>query len=1083
MTDDHPDLDEGQPGDEADSAWDAGLQAVYGSEADIEGDDDARSILETLESRLGAASRVLLPDEGSMGDSPSMFTREGSADERRIGRYTILGEIARGGMGVILRGRDVDLGRDVAMKVLKKKHANRRSMVQRFVEEAQIGGQLQHPGIVPVYEIGLDASMRPYFAMKLINGRTFSALLGERRSATDDRGRHLQVFEQICQTIAYAHSRNVIHRDVKPANVMVGTFGEAQVFDWGFAKVLTRGGIEDERQAMVKEELESAPDVATVRSDSPGSHSLAGSVLGTPSYMPPEQALGNVGALDERADVFSLGAILCEILTGNPPYVRQAGSNVMEQAQQASLDQAYERLEVCGADQELIDMARDCLAAERDARPRDAGIVARRVSDYLAQQEERTREAQVAAAEARVRAAEERKARRLTAALAASLVILVCGGVGFAWWRQTEQTKDDNAIRASVEVMQAAAQSGAWTEGEAALRRARSIIDSGRGSDKVRARLDHEADTFLGRLSVARARQKDERFIDQLRAIHTRPVEGARAEEHEYAKAFQDFGIDVLELEPEESAKLIRGKGPVMAEGMAFALDDWAARLRAAGVRRKWRHLVETAAVADPHPWRKQLRDAILDYDEERLLQIAADLKVEERDPRSICLLAIALRFGERETALGILRDAFHAYPQDFWINFYIGFNLSSRMRGGWESRGRKVEPERLDEALTHTKIALSQQPKTASIRNQLAILLQMKGEPDEALIHMNEAVALDPDSRYLRWGLATLLVEQGNLAWARREMAIAMGEPEESFKVRSALARFREAYEIRSGVPLPQIVEQLRASLDAERRQPELQHQLGIALYRSSDWAGAANAAEAALTENQADLDARWLLARSLLRQGRFQEAVDVAEEGRRQGDDNPAVTPFLEKARARGEMASRLDTVVHGEQMPTGAEAAELAQVLLASGRFGRAAAMFTRADPDGPRPSLERRRRGRGRSPFGPRRGSSNDPPRVRDAVSAMARAGCEMGADRNELDDASRTRLREQALRWFSQDLNAIERNLERSRWAFTVLEGWLYETRLECVREDDALNRLPPAEAAAWRTAWARASDLLGRTRR
>ena len=114
---------------------------------------------------------------------------------------------------------------------------------------------------------------------------------------------------------------------------------------------------------MVKEELESAPDVATVRSDSPGSHSLAGSVLGTPSYMPPEQALGNVGALDERADVFSLGAILCEILTGNPPYVRQAGSNVMEQAQQASLEQAYERLEVCGADRELIVMARDCLAA------------------------------------------------------------------------------------------------------------------------------------------------------------------------------------------------------------------------------------------------------------------------------------------------------------------------------------------------------------------------------------------------------------------------------------------------------------------------------------------------------------------------------------------------------------------------------------------------------------------------------------------------------------------------------------------------------------------------------------------------
>ena len=309
------------------------------------------------------------------------------------------------------------------------------------------------------------------------------------------------------------------------------------------------------------------------------------------------------------------------------------------------------------------------------------------------------------------------------------------------------------------------------------------------------------------------------------------------------------------------------------------------------------------------------------------------------------------------------------------------------------------------------------------------------------------------------------------------------MGEPEESFKVRSALARFREAYEIRSGVPLPQIVEQLRASLDSERRQPELQHQLAIALYRSSDWRGAANAAEAALAENQADLDARWLLARSLLRQGRFQEAVDVAEEGRRLGDDNPAVTPFLEKARARGEMARRLDELMHGQRIPTGREAAELAQVLLASDRFGRAADMFSRADPEGPRPSLERRRRGRGRGPFGQRRGASNDPPRVRDAVSAMTRAGCGLGGDRNELDDAARTGLRMQALRWFSRDLNTIERSLERSRSAFTVLEGWLYDTRLECVRADDALDRLPAEEATAWRTAWMRANDLLSRTRR
>ncbi len=129
-------------------------------------------------------------------------------DGGRVGRYQLQGEIARGGMGAILRGRDVDLGRELAIKVLLESHQGDPTVVRRFVEEAQIGGQLQHPGIVPVYELGTFPNRRPYFAMKLVKGRTLASLLHERTGPAEDLSRLLGIFEQICHTMAYAHARS-----------------------------------------------------------------------------------------------------------------------------------------------------------------------------------------------------------------------------------------------------------------------------------------------------------------------------------------------------------------------------------------------------------------------------------------------------------------------------------------------------------------------------------------------------------------------------------------------------------------------------------------------------------------------------------------------------------------------------------------------------------------------------------------------------------------------------------------------------------------------------------------------------------
>ena len=188
------------------------------------------------------------------------INRRGPGDK---GRYQILGEIDRGGMGAVLRGRDRDLGRDLAIKVLLEEHHDDPAMTRRFLEEAQIGGQLQHPGIVPVYELGSFDERRPYFTMKLVKGRTMAAMLKERAGPAHDLPRFLSIFEQVCQTMAYAHARGVIHRDLKPLNIMVGSFGEVQVMDWGLAKVLPKGGTNDETQPQADEPAASV--IRTVR--------------------------------------------------------------------------------------------------------------------------------------------------------------------------------------------------------------------------------------------------------------------------------------------------------------------------------------------------------------------------------------------------------------------------------------------------------------------------------------------------------------------------------------------------------------------------------------------------------------------------------------------------------------------------------------------------------------------------------------------------------------------------------------------------------------------------------------------------
>ncbi len=914
-------------------------------------------------------------------------------------RFEILGEIARGGMGVILRGRDPEFDREVAVKVLQERYRDRPEMARRFVEEARIAGRLQHPGLVPIFERGTFADGLPYYAMKLVRGRTLADLFAERPDPAHDRDRLLDVFLKVAQTAAYAHSRGIIHRDLTPANVMVGEYGEVQVMDWGLARLLPRDEPTGE---------EASADA--VPGESP--HTVA--AMGTPGYMAPEQ-VGGEPRRDERVDVFALGSILCEILSGRPAFHGSTPRETQDNARRADLSETLARLGSCGADEELMGLVRDCLDTVPERRPRHAGEVADRLSVYLDGVSERLRLAELARVEAQARAAEERKRRRLNALLAVLAVALVALAVSsYAAWSQQRQAARASAalVLRDVEVLrdEAAADPrgdpARWRTAEAAVRRAKRLL-----ADEPRAARDR-LEALAGEVGRAlRRAEADRRLVDRLEFAHARADEGAFREADALIEAaFREAGLELAPGDPAEFGRAVASRPRDVAQALVLALDCWAIirREREANLRERgvgpWRAPLDAARAADPDPWRNRLRDILATRDQEALARLAQADDLERRPAASLWLLGRLLVWDHQtERAQAMLARAWRVYPDDYWINLDLSLFLT-------------FPPAKPDLAFLYNTTTVALRPGSAIAHMRRGLLIREE-DLDAAEAEFREALRIWPECAYAHLSLADLLAARDRWEEAADAYRAAIRLSPESYpgarlKLADALIRLGEPAE---GSPEP------------ATRPERFEHWygLGVVRLRRGDGDGAAEALRRAAASAEPGTPG----------------ARDVAE--------SQAQVATRERLRAilRGEIRAldndeRLQLIRHCDVYDWAAGAARLYAEML-------------EADPDMPRI--------RGGSPF-------------LHAARYAARAGTGPTGDDPPPDDAAKARLRRQALAWMRAEFDAWTPQLaidkpETRRRAVMYSRRYREDPALARLRDPKVLQALPEDERKGWEAFW------------
>jgi tetratricopeptide (TPR) repeat protein/tRNA A-37 threonylcarbamoyl transferase component Bud32 len=806
-------------------------------------------------------------------------------------RYRPVRFHARGGLGEVFVAEEPELHREVALKRMQARYHDDPESCRRFLQEAEITGRLEHPGVVPVYGRGEDEGGQPCYAMRFIRGETLEDAI-KRFHAADKPGRDpgerslalrelLGRFMAVCNTVAYAHSRGILHRDLKPGNVMLEKYGQTLVVDWGLAKPIER----DETARACGEET------LTPASASGDSGTQTGAAMGTPAFMSPEQASGQWSQVGPASDIYSLGTILYTLLTGQAPFADPKAKQKLEKVKRGDFPRPRQAKKACPRALEGVCMK--AMALRPENRYATALDLAADVEHWLAD------EPVAAYGELwPVRAARwARKHKPLVSSAAAALLVgLVALSAGTLWYQQAEAARrvaaTENTIRQNIdqarqarEQLHAVLKKGGGVQEllnqplrwQAQIRVARA--DWQTAHDLVTTAeqtLDRDLPDALQKLDQDLARDEVDYHLalrlETIRLNKATWVEGKfnyTQAEREYSRAFLEAGLVIEPGREKETAALI--KQSAIKEQLLAALDDWAwlaNRNQHVDLSSK---LLEVGRHADPDPWRDQVRNPALWKTSLPIVKLAEDAHTDQKNlaqlsPQVLGLVCYLLPQGKQENWL---RQAQLLHPADFWINFDLAVVLHQKKEAleaaGFYRVALALRPNTLAVynnlgialhdlkdlagAIDAFKKILDINPKLAPAWNNLGNALSAQQDLPAAIHAYKKALAIDPKFAQAWNNLAIALHEQKDLPATidsyKQALAIDPNYAKAWYNLGLALSDQKD---------LPAVIEAYKKALDIDPKDGKAWNNLGLALYAQKDLPAAIDAYKHALAIDPKD-------------------------------------------------------------------------------------------------------------------------------------------------------------------------------------------------------------------------------------
>ena len=749
----------------------------------------APELLAAVRARLARLRRVeaevaaLFPPVGSVR-SPAVASTPGETLPRIPG-HAVESELARGGMGVVYRARHVKLGRVVAIKMLLAgEYASERELA-RFLEEARAVANLCHPNIVQVFDVG-ELGGRPYFTMEYLAGGTLAQLLSGRPQTGVWAAEQMVL---LARAVQFAHESGLVHRDLKPANVLFTPEGTPKIADFGLARRL-----------------------------GDGASASSSAAIGTPSYMAPEQVRGSTLGAGPAVDVYALGAMLYEMLTGRPPF--RSESALATQVQVLTSDPVPPTRLVARVPRDLETICLKCLSKEAARRYATAAELADDLGRF--QRGEPIAARPAGALERGTRWVRRNPSRAALVVTGLALVALATLAGVREWTVMARERAELERWSARLLAIQELQAEGRFAEAHAALARVP------RGSPELRER-------------IARAEAELE-TVERLEALRLGRGQTGRTDRYDpradeaYAAVFAAAGLPVFAEPPGEIAQRIAASGVRLA--LIAALDDWALCVPE---RERIAWLLDVARRADPDPWRDRVRDPATWEDPAALAELARSVD-PGRQPTSLLRIVAGLLPSSGE-ALTFLRRVQRAHPDDFWVNFDLGERLAVG-----------------DEAIGYYRAALAVRPDALAICTNLAIALEHAGRDEEAGHLWQRTLELAPDSAVTHYNVACF-------HHARRR-----DEP--------AVVHAREALRLDASHPLAHAV--LGDALLRLGRFQEAVEALRVARERQPDGTPGGSAARAELAEAERMLALEPLLAAVLAGEAQSVSAAERVELAR---------------------------------------------------------------------------------------------------------------------------------------------------------------------------------------------------------